>query len=384
MGSGRRRAWSTRVGCKVYVQMTAELALIREVENSVAAASPSRRSEMLHKTVDLFCAALDEFAYDDLSIFDDVLIRLSADIELAARALLAKRLAPIAQAPPGTVRMLAFDDAIEVAGPVLTQSARLDDKTLVEIAKTKGQSHLLAISQRGALSDAVTDILIERGDRDVVLSTADNRGASISDVGFSVLVRRSEGDDMLAEIVGSRPEIPALLLTALIEQASQTVRAKLESSHPRAKAEVRRAVAEAADRVEARVRSTMIDYTAALASVEALRQSGRLDEHAIAAFAQAGDYAATIAGLAAMCDLPLEFVEQAMARDRSEALMVLAKAVGLSRSTAQEILSLRAKKGIIADAQIVERLARFERLRPATAQEIVQIFRARTTAKPAP
>jgi uncharacterized protein (DUF2336 family) len=362
--------------------MTAELALIREVENSIAAASASRRSEMLHKVIDLFCAASDEFIYEDLSIFDDVLIRLAADIELAARALLAKRLAPIRQAPARVVRILAFDDAIEVAGPVLMQSARLDDKTLVEIAKTKGQSHLLAISQRGALSDAVTDVLIERGDRDVVLSTADNYGASISDLGFSTLVRRSQGDDMLTEIVGARPEIPSLLLTALIAQASQTVLAKLEASHPRANAEVHRAVAEAADRVKAQVRSTMVDYTAALASVKTLQQSGRLDEHAIAAFAKAGDYAATIAGLAAMCDLPLLFVEQAMGRDRSEALMVLAKSAGLSRATAEDILLMRAEKGIIARTQIVQRLARFEGLRPATAQEIVKIFRARAQAQP--
>jgi len=360
--------------------MTAELALIREVESSVAAASASRRSEMLQKAIDLFCAASDEPLYEDLSIFDDVLVRLAADIELTARALLAKRIAPIRRAPPRTVRMLACDDAIDVAGPVLMQSARLDDRTLVEIAKTKGQPHLLAISRRGSLSDAVTDVLIERGDRDVMLSTVDNHGASISDLGFSALVRRSGGDDMLAEIVGSRPEIPSHLLTALVAQASQSVRAKLESSHPRAKAEVRRAVAEAANRIEARVRSTSVDYTAALASVHALQQSGRLDEHAIAGFAKAGDYAETVAGLAVMGDLPLEFVEQAMARDRSEALMVLAKATGLSRPTAEEILLLRAEKGIISRSQIVERLTRFERLRPATAREIVQIFRARTKA----
>lgn len=362
--------------------MTAELALIREVESSIATASASRRGEMLQKVVDLFCAATQEPLYEDLSIFDDVLVRLAADIEGNARTLMSSRLAPMRQAPPRTVRMLALDDAIEVAGPVLMQSTRLDDKTLVEIAKSKGQSHLAAISQRGELSDAVTDVLIERGDRDVMLNTADNYGAIISDSGFATLVQRSGGDDTLAEVVGSRPEIPALTLTTLIAQASQAVRAKLETSHPRAKAEVRRAVAEAATRVEARVRSTLVDYTAALATIEALQKSGRLNEQAMASFAKDGAYAETIAGLSVMCDVPLPFVEQAMARDRSEALVVLLKAIGFSRSTAEQILLLRAEKGVISRAQIVERLARFEQLRPATAQEIVQIFRARAKAQP--
>jgi len=362
--------------------MTAELTLIEEIENSAAAASPSRRNDMLQKAVDLFCVAVDESIYDDLSIFDDVLIRLAADIELAARALLARRLAPMRQAPPRAIRMLAFDDAIEVAGPILSQSARVDDKTLVEIARTKGQGHLLAISQRGGLSEAVTDVLIERGDRDVVLSTADNYGASISEPGFATLVQRSKGDDLLAEIVGCRPEIPSQVLTTLIAQASQTVRAKLETSHPRAKAEVRRAVAEAAIGVEARVRSALTDYTAAFAMVERLRRAGQLNEYAIANFAKAGDYAEAVAGLALMCDLPLQFVEQAMTRDRSEALVVLAKALGLSRSTVEEILLMRARKGIISRTQIADRLARFERLRSATAQEIVRIFRIRMKVQP--
>lgn len=364
--------------------MTAELLLIRDVENSIANASASRRGDILGKALDLFSAALDEPLYEDLSIFDEVFIRLSARIELTARALLARRLAPMPQAPPRTVRTLAFDDAIEVAGPILSQSSRLDDKTLAEIARTKGQSHLLAISQRGALSDLVTDILVERGDRDVMLNTADNYGAIISDFGFATLVGRSQGDDLLSEIVGSRPEIPSPVLTTLIAQASQAVRLKLESSHHRAKAEVRRAVLEAANRVEAKVRSTLNDYTAALATVETLRQSGQLDERAIATFAKSGAYEETIAGLAAMCELPLLFVEQAMARDRSETLLVLAKTARLSRTTVAEILALRAKKGIISRAQIVERLARFERMRPATAQGIAHIFRARAQAKPSP
>jgi uncharacterized protein (DUF2336 family) len=359
--------------------MTAELAFVREIDNAVAGASADRRSEMLRKVTDLFVRGSEDFSAEDLSIFDDVITRLAAEIEQSAKALLAKRLAPIRNSPPEVIRSLAFDDAIEVAGPVLAQS-ELDDKTLVEIAKTKGQGHMLAISQRSSLSEAVTDVLVERGDRDVVLGLVDNYGANISDLGFSALVRRSEGDDMLAEFVGLRPEIPSPLLTALVAQASQTVRSKLEASHPRAKEEIHRAVAEAAGRVEARVRSTSLDYTAALATVEGLRQSGRLDENALVAFAKTRAYAETTVALAVMCELPVQFVEQAMARDRSETLVVLAKAAGLSWSAAEQIMLLRAEKGLISRAEIVQRLARFERLQSATAQEIVRRYRAHADA----
>ncbi len=66
------------------------------------------------------------------------------------------------------IHTLAFDDVIEVAEPVLTQSPRLDDDALIENARTKSQAHLLAISRRAHLSGAVTDVLVERGNMEVV------------------------------------------------------------------------------------------------------------------------------------------------------------------------------------------------------------------------
>ena len=61
-------------------------------------------------------------------MFDDVMVRLVCAIETKARAKLSHRLAPIANAPSNVIHMLAFDDDIEVARPVLTQSERLDDR----------------------------------------------------------------------------------------------------------------------------------------------------------------------------------------------------------------------------------------------------------------
>jgi uncharacterized protein (DUF2336 family) len=362
--------------------MIVDPAFMAEVEGAVAGASSERRGEMLRKVTDLFVSDWDEFTSEELSIFDNVIVRLAAEIEQAARELLAKRLAPIRNAPPDTIRLLAFDDSIAVADPVLAQAA-LDDETLIEIARTKGQGHMLAISRRGSLSEAVTDVLVELGDREVVLDTVDNYGASFSDRGFSVLVRRSEGDDTLAEFVGARPEIPPHLLSTLVAKASETVRIRLEAAHPRARTEVRLAVAEASGRLDERLLSASLDYAGALASVENLQRSGQLNESALAAFAKDGAYLETTAALAMMCNLPLQFVELSMERDRSETLLVLAKSLDLSRSTVNEMLLLRAKKGLISRGEIDQRLARFERLQIATAQEIVRVFRGRAQPKTA-
>src|SRR5262245_34061655 len=228
--------------------MNAALNLLTEVEEAISSGSLGRRGEMIRHVTDLFIVGASQCSNEDVALFDTVFTRLAVEIEQAARALLAARLAPIPNAPPITVRALAFDDAIEVAGPVLAQSERLDEAALIENASTKGQDHLLAISRRRTLSEGITDVLVARGDRRGVITVADNPGANFSEAGFARLVSRSDGDDRLAECVGSRPEIPEGLLLELLEKASEAVRAKLEALHPRAKGAVREAVAEATDR----------------------------------------------------------------------------------------------------------------------------------------
>jgi len=361
--------------------MSADLSFINEIENVIVDGSADRRSQILERVTDLFVLGAARLSEADVAIFDDVIGRLAAQIEQSAQVLLAKRLAPIANSPPKTIRTLAFHDAIEVAGPVLAQSPRLDDQALVEIASLKGQGHMLAIAHRPALSEAITDVLVERGDRDVVLGTLENRGARISHRGFARLVQRSESDDGLAECVGARPDLPSHLLVMLVAHASEAVRARLEAAHPQAKTAVREAVIEATQQVHAEVLEDAPGHALGVATVESLQQSGRLNEQALAEFARGGAFVETSAALAVMTALPLSFVEQAMVSERSETILVLGRAIGLSWPTVKEILSLRAKKRIIADGDIARAMASFERLRPQTAQEIVRYYRARARAK---
>jgi uncharacterized protein (DUF2336 family) len=178
--------------------MTAQPTVITEVERAIANGSSQQRAEMLLQVADLFVGNSPRYTDDEISLFDEIITRLAEEIEVSVRSLLAERLAPVANAPVNIMRILASDDEIKVAYPVLAQSERLDDATLVLSARSKSQEHLLAISQRKALSEIITDVLVERGNKQVVLSAAKNRGARFSDAGFCRLVKRSDGDDALA------------------------------------------------------------------------------------------------------------------------------------------------------------------------------------------
>ena len=119
--------------------MAADLSLIGALDHAVAVGSNSRRAEMLRQVTDLFIVEAERLSDKDVELFDDVIAWLAFDIELSARSLLAIRLAPVRNAPPKTIRSLAFDDAIEVAAPVLSQSERLSDADLVANAQAKAR-----------------------------------------------------------------------------------------------------------------------------------------------------------------------------------------------------------------------------------------------------
>ena len=142
--------------------------LLDELQTALAHGTVARRVETLRRVTDLFLNAADDYSDEQIGVFGDVFECLLQHIEVSAKILLSKRLAPIPKAPLQTVHSLAFDDLIEVAAPMLSQSERLTDEMLIINARTKSQAHLLAISARPTLSGAVTDVLIERGNSDVL------------------------------------------------------------------------------------------------------------------------------------------------------------------------------------------------------------------------
>jgi hypothetical protein len=110
--------------------MTTHSSLIEELERALAGGSNTHRIEMLSRITDLFMAGANRYSGEQVDLFDEVIAKLATAIEAKARAKLSIRLAGVPTAPAGVVRMLAFDDDIEVARPVLKESDRLNDQDL--------------------------------------------------------------------------------------------------------------------------------------------------------------------------------------------------------------------------------------------------------------
>jgi uncharacterized protein (DUF2336 family) len=356
--------------------------LLDELQSTLAHGTVARRVETLRRVTDLFLNGAVDYSDEQIDLFDDVFQCLIHHIEVSAKALLANRLAPIDTAPPQTIRTLAFDDIIEVAGPVLTQSMRLDDATLIETARSKSQAHLMAISRRKVLSDAVTDVLVQRGNDEVVQSTVNNPGAEFSERGFTRLVSRAEGDDELATCLGLRPTIPRHLYLKLLAKASETVRQRLEAANPKDAEHVPTAVREATQRARSS-KSGMTPQTAiAHALVRSLFDDGRLDEHQVAQFAESGKFDEANAAIAALANVPVTIAENMMIETRAEGVMILCKVSSMSWSTVKAIINMRDDLSGGEPTDLLASKDTYERLRPSTAQQVLRFHRMQQTASP--
>src|SRR3984893_11718496 len=188
----------------------AELSIVDQIKTTIHIGSAEKRLATARQVTDLFLSSAGSFNHEQIELFGDLLERLIKTIELravadvSARIALAEmsvQLAPIAQAPPSVVRRLAMNDEIAVAGPVLTESARLSTEDLVEIAETNSEQHLLAISGRWWLKEVITDALLARRYPTVSRRIVSNPGARVSGAGFAA----NASSSTVAQCDGSGP-----------------------------------------------------------------------------------------------------------------------------------------------------------------------------------
>jgi uncharacterized protein (DUF2336 family) len=348
--------------------------LLPELEHVVQQGSAERRAEMLRRITTLFLDSAAKFSDEHIALFDDVIGCLIEQIAVKALAELSRRLAPVSNAPAGVIQKLAMNDDIAVAGPVLKHEA-LTDFHLIEIAETKSQAHLVALSARAGISEKVSDVLVTRGNREVVRTIANNQKAKLSETALDTLVNRAEGDGILAERVALRTDIPPHLFKQLIVQASEVVRMRLLAlAKPELQAEIQKVLAMVTGEVASQ--SAPRNYVAALAAVRALHREHKLGETEIANFAESKKYEETIAALATVAAVPVEVVDRLMSGERTDPVLILARAVGFSWPTVKAILC--ARTGVKLQSATLNAAAQhYEKLSESTAQRVVRFWQVR-------
>jgi uncharacterized protein (DUF2336 family) len=352
--------------------------ILDQIEASLACGNVRHRLKLLRYVTDLFVAGSRRFSGAEIALFDDVLIQLSTEIEIEARKRMAQRLAALPDSPPKLMRQLSFDDSIVVAGPILVASPQLSDTDLVENAATKSQDHLYAIAQRLKLSEAVTDILLTRGNRRVVRCTVRNGGARFSLAGYQRVVEFARRDRKLALTVAARSDIPHQCYLKLLETASAEVRRKLEAINPNAARAIRDVVGAVASAKQREAREASPGYLSAARDFRHIFRGHRFSETNVHGPARSQQFEKTAVALSMLGLLPIEIVERALLDKGTDMILILAKAAGCSWTTTKAMLTMHAADRGLLKQEIKIALNSYERLSYETARRVVDFYERRS------
>lgn len=350
---------------------------VPELDEVITRGGPARRAEVARRISDLFVQGAATFGNDHVALFDGILLRLAGDSDVEIRLELAKRFCALPNAPPILVGQLAQDEDIAVAGPVLRRSLLIDDPTLVELARSRGQTHLMAIAERATIASPITDVILRRGDRDVVRTVAGNTGAAFSTTGFNGLIRRATQDDMLAVTIGGRNDLPPLHLKSLLACATETARRRLiETARPSTKIAINRAIRELAGEPTTPVMRR--HFVPAQRAVAALLTKDSLDEAAVLGFAKAYQYEEAIAALSAMTAVRISTLDRLLSGERHDPVLIIGTALGFDWGTVKALIELRlGPDRAAASPDFDEARHNFEHLAPQTSQRVLGFWQMR-------
>jgi uncharacterized protein (DUF2336 family) len=355
--------------------------LIDEIQDATLSRSTKRQLRALTRITDLFVAGSGRYSNQQIELFDGVFKALVSVIELKTRAKLARQVATNPNAPATLVRAFAFDDAITVAAPVLTQSTALSESDLVVSARTQSQGHLYAIAQRRTISEAITEILIERGEPIVVHTVAKNEGARFSDDSFRELVERSVDDTQLALHVGTRCDIPRHHFLKLLETASAAVCNKMVAANPQFADAVQGAVTEVVDDINLEVRNKSRDHAKEKRKVRRRKYWKELGEADVHAADRTQNFEKAVMALSVLAGCPIEMAERAVLNENPGVVQVVAKAAGCSWATVKSLLLMTAADRRMSRVDLDRVRENYERLETRTAKRVLEFYDARRNVR---
>ena len=360
--------------------MTVATSLVPGLDDIVKNGDPKRRTEAARRVADLFFQDAASLRPRQVELLDEILIDLVPQAELIARAELAERLSLFSNAPRVLVGRLARENEILVAGPLLRRSPVIDEEALLEIAQARGQGHLLAMAERSALSPDLTDVMLRRGDRDVVRRTAGNNGALFSASGYSELIKRASQDGVLTITVGQRNDLSDQMLKQLLAGSLDVIHRRLfDVVKPERQTAIKQAMADITG-VSERHESKR-DFVPAQRTILELHDAGNLNEAALLSFAKAYRYEECVAALSALSGVKIETLDNLISNDRHDPILILGKTIGLEWATVRALILLRlGPNRVPAPSDIETARVNFAKLMPSTAERVVGFWKARQTA----
>jgi uncharacterized protein (DUF2336 family) len=169
---------------------------------------PKNRSRLalLKRLADVISLPLSRVNSFERSVTADLLVEILRDADFDERARIARRIATLAEIPNCLIRLILRDD-LDIAYPMLLESAALSDADLLDCARNSSGAHRRLIAQRRGVSEVVAEALVELGETLVVEALLRNDQARFSPVAIETVVAMTQHQAQLVPMLLKRPEL---------------------------------------------------------------------------------------------------------------------------------------------------------------------------------
>jgi uncharacterized protein (DUF2336 family) len=342
--------------------------------------SSDKRRELLREVSDVFLEASPDLSDDERSHFGDIIGKVSANMDVAVRRRLAEQFAGQPKAPLGLIQQLARDE-ISVAASVLQKSTVLRDVDLIAIAQTRDQQKLGAISARPAVSETVSESIVEHGDDSVVAGLVSNGGAQFSRGTFLRVVERSETSQVLQAPLADRADLPADMLNDMYAFVSSDLRHKLQQRLASIPPEMlEKALKDATRDVMTEMHHVKAVDRKAMVFVAEMARQKKLSEALLVQLARSSQLAELIHSFARLAEVDVKTVRRLMNARNIEGVAIICKSMRFERATFSA-LAMFLEQGAGQDCKTVHQiLDLYEKVTTETAQRVMRFWRVRKEA----
>lgn len=335
--------------------------MLRNLTRMPADMSSDSRRQLLNAVTDLFL--LDEEPTELAKAhYGEIAVHSLSHLESADRKGYADQVAAVPSLPREVAVTLASDADSDVARLVLKLSPVLSDSDLAAIAVSQSQAHLIAIAERARLSEGLTDILVQRGDRDVLQTVSANEGASFSEGGFDRLLQRGGDDAIVAGALARRSDLSPQRAQRVLQIVRQL------NAGSAAQTADGTSLAQQARQQRLEVKLLLADLTASVRELDDVVTMLAEDDrayHLAQVLAQAGAISTEQA------------LRVLMQRDVS-GIAVICRSLAISEEAFRALLELRSRRLYFSSQALDDALRDYKRLDAATADRTLRFLKLKS------
>lgn len=277
------------------------------------------------------------------TLINDILRRLTHDVEMSIRIALAEKLAEDPTAPYDLILMLA-DDRIEVARPVILRSPLLTEKDMLHLALECSQAHQETLAARPHIGLRVTEALSRNENISVLTTLVRNATARISPEVFTALAEKSRQIEALQEPLIHRDDLPADIGVRMCNFVSETLKTFIINNYAIKVEKLQSALNAASTAVRSNPpppQEAPGDNARLL--VEKLYTAGQLKAGFLIRVLQQGSMDMFELGFARLLDISVGQTRQILYEHGPETMAIACRAVGIDRCVFPVVYSLSYK-----------------------------------------